>query len=461
MGERFDCVIVGAGPAGIFAALELSEVSGLRIALFEKGRDIGKRFCPRVDMKNCERCFPCNLICGWGGAGAFSDGKLTLSSDVGGNLSDFVDQDELNLLLHDVDSVFVRFGAPGVVYGEEGERINVIKDKAIQAGLRFIPIKIRHLGTDNCFEVLRNMRNFLAQKITLYNNCPIEGILVDGGKVMGVRTADGREIHAHFVIVAPGRAGSSWLKKEAERLNLKTTNNPVDLGVRIEVPDVVTSPLTNIVYDPKLIYNTRSFDDKIRTFCFNPNGEVVTEFYEGIITVNGHSYKRRKTRLTNFALLVSTNFTRPFDDPISYGKYIAGLANTLSGGVLLQRLGDLKIGRRSTHSRIQKNIISPSLHDATPGDLSFVLPYRFLCNILEMIDALDCLFPGLSSPHTLLYGVEVKFYSLRLSLSNCLETEKENLFCIGDGAGITRGLIQSSASGVIAAREIKRRIGIR
>ena len=285
----------------------------------------------------------------------------------------------------------------------------------------------------------------------------VKGLLVKNGVVEGVETVDGEKFYGRYVIVAPGRGGAEWLQTEAQALGLKTLNNPVDVGVRVEVLAAVMEELTNVLYEPKFVYYSRFFDDQVRTFCVAPYGEVISESYDGVLTVNGQSYAERKTENTNFAILVSTSFTEPFKDPIAYGKYLARLSNLLSGGILVQRLGDLEAGRRSTPERIARSIVTPTLKNATPGDLSFVLPYRYLADIREMLEALDKIAPGIHSRDTLLYGVEVKFYSSRLELSNSLETKIRNLFTIGDGAGVTRGLIQASASGVIVAREILRR----
>jgi len=283
-------------------------------------------------------------------------------------------------------------------------------------------------------------------------------ILVDGGRVAGVST-DESKIYGRYVVLAPGRSGSEWLVSEARRLGLNMTSNPVDLGVRVEAPAAIMEELTNILYEPKFVYYSKQFDDKTRMFCVCPYGRVITERYEDIITVNGESYFDDKTKNTNFAILVSTMFTEPFKEPIAYGKYIARLANIISGGVIVQRLGDLRRGRRSTPERISRSIVEPTLRSATPGDLSYVLPYRYLTDIVEMLDALDRVAPGIASDHTLLYGVEVKFYSSRLKLSNELETEIGNLYAVGDGAGVTRSLMQASISGIIAARSILRREG--
>jgi Uncharacterized FAD-dependent dehydrogenases len=301
------------------------------------------------------------------------------------------------------------------------------------------------------------MRQELEGKVEIKMRKDVKGLLVKNGVVEGVETVDGEKFYGRYVIVAPGRGGAEWLQTEAQALGLKTLNNPVDVGVRVEILAAVMEELTNVLYEPKFVYYSRFFDDQVRTFCVAPYGEVISESYDGVLTVNGQSYAERKTENTNFAILVSTSFTEPFKDPIAYGKYLARLSNLLSGGILVQRLGDLEAGRRSTPERIARSIVTPTLKNATPGDLSFVLPYRYLADIREMLEALDKIAPGIHSRDTLLYGVEVKFYSSRLELSNSLETKIRNLFTIGDGAGVTRGLIQASASGVIVAREILRR----
>jgi len=302
------------------------------------------------------------------------------------------------------------------------------------------------------------MRKHLNGKVDVRTRTEVKGLLVKNDVVEGVETTKGERIYGKYVVVAPGRSGAEWLKCEAQGLGLKTLNNPVDIGVRVEILSSVMEDLTGVLYEPKFVYYSKSFDDKVRTFCVAPEGEVIMESYDGILTVNGQSYAERKTRNTNFAILVSTSFTEPFREPIAYGKYLARLTNLLSGGVLVQRLGDLQAGRRSTEERIERSVVVPTLKTATPGDLSFVLPYRYLADIREMLEALDVISPGVNSKHTLLYGVEVKFYTSRLVLKDCLETKKiRNLFTIGDGAGVTRGLVQASVSGVIAAEEITKR----
>ncbi len=457
--NKYDVVIVGAGPAGIFTALELSKNSDLSILIVEKGNSIEKRHCPMQKIKKCVHCQVCSVISGWGGAGAYSDGKLNLSTEIGGFLNKYIAKNELKKLIDYVDSLYVQYGAPQKVFEPHPEIVEKIKGEAIKHGLVFIPTKIRHIGTEKCFEVLKSIKDSLEQRIDSIFNVNAEKIIVENKRVSGIVLKSGKSINARFVVLAPGRGGSAWLEAEARRLKLKTELNPVDIGVRVEVPASVCEPLTSICYEPKFIYNSKTFDDIVRTFCVNPNGEVVRENIDGIWTVNGHSYSDRKTDNTNFAILSSTYFTEPFKEPILYGQNIARLANFLGQGVLIQRLGDLKRGRRSTPERISRNPIQPTLKDATAGDLSFVLPYRYLVNILEMLEALDKIMPGINSPYTLLYGVEVKLYSMRLKLSSCLETEIENLFAAGDGAGVSRGLIQASVSGILIAREILKRHG--
>lgn len=458
--KKYDVMIVGAGPAGIFSAMELIENNrGLKVLIVEKGKDIDKRQCPmEIRDISCNKCPECDLLSGWGGAGAFSDGKLNLSPEVGGFLSRYVDKETLLSLIDYVDRVYVKMGAPEEIYGTDTETIRELERLASKNDLILIPSKIRHIGTDMCRGLLKKMRENLNHRVDSLFDIEAENILTEDGKVKGVRLKNGEEVFSDFVILAPGREGSRWLEGEVKALKLTLLQNPVDIGVRVEVPAPVFEHLTNATYEPKLIYYSKLFDDRVRTFCVNPYGEVVKEYLKGIWTVNGHSYAQRRTNNTNFALLVSTVFTEPFNEPISYGAYIARLANFLGQGVIVQRLGDLHSGRRSTHERIAKGIVQPTLKDVTPGDLSFVIPYRYLSDIIEMLEALDRIAPGVNSRHTLLYGVEVKFYSMQLKLTNNLETEIANLFAVGDGAGVSRGLVQASVSGVIAAREVLRRI---
>ncbi len=463
MPDKYDVIIVGGGPAGIFAAMELCQAPDLSVLLLEKGKDIDSRTCPFADKGiSCPPCSPCDLVSGLGGAGAFSDGKLTLSAEVGGRLIDYLGLKGTEDLVQYVDSIYLKFGGSKRVYGN-GDEVEELVRRATLADLRLIPMTVRHLGTEHSRDVLREMREFLSGRVEVKVDTAARAVLTEDGTVRGVETEDGQCFECRYLIIAPGREGADWLAREADRLRLTLQINPIDVGVRVEVPEAVLRELTDALYECKLEYYSKSFDDRVRTFCVCPAGEVTMESTGGsdpVTTVNGHSYAERKTNNTNFALLVSTTFTEPFRDPIAYGRYLARLANILSGGVIVQRLGDLMEGRRSTNERIARGNVRPTLKSATPGDLSFALPYRHLKSIIEMLGAMDRLAPGVASRHTLLYGIEVKFYSLRLALSNSLESEIANMFAAGDGAGVTRGLVQASASGVVAAREIMKRAGV-
>jgi uncharacterized FAD-dependent dehydrogenase len=461
MAKIYDVAIVGAGPAGIFASLELCN-AGLDVLLLDKGGEIDARVCPVQNRSGCcALCSPCHLVSGFGGAGAFSDGKLTLSTRIGGRLKELIGLDQAQALIDYVDSIYLKFGAPPKVYGI-GEDTTELEREAASAGLTLTPVKLRHLGTELCHETLEAMQNYLSSKLDIRLRTTIKHIIVEDGVVKAIETSNGENLSCRYLILAPGREGAEWLCNEAERLKLSLNSNPVDVGCRIEVPMTIMEKLTSTLYESKLEFYSKSFNDRIRTFCMCPGGEVIMESTGGsdpVITVNGIGYTQPKTKNTNFAILVSTTFTEPFHEPIAYGKYLARLANVLSGGVLVQRLGDLMDGHRSTQARLQDSPIEPSLEVATPGDLSFALPYRYIKNIVEMLQAMDKLVPGVASQQTLLYGIEVKFYSSQLKLTPCLETEIGNVFAAGDGAGVSRGLVQASASGIVAAREILRRLG--
>lgn len=456
MRERYEAVIVGAGPAGVFAAIELIR-SGVRdVVIVEKGKDISERSCP-ANEQGCVSCERCDIVSGWGGAGAFSDGKLTLTGEVGGWLAEYVGEAALESLIEYADEIWLEFGADDHVHDPEPEAAARLERAATLAGMALTPMRIRHLGTDRSPRVLAGMRDHLVSRgvEVLMSTCA-RSLEVEKGRVTGVTLADGQTLSAPAVIVAPGREGAEWLASQAASLGIGLANNQVDIGVRVETPAPVMEPLTDELYEAKLTYFSRRFGDRVRTFCMNPYGEVTTESYGDVVTVNGHSYAEERTPYTNFAALVSQSFTHPFKEPITYGRSIARLANLLGDGILVQRLGDLRAGRRSTPKRLADSIVTPTMPSATPGDLSSVLPYRHLTDILEFLDAMDALAPGVAAPSTLLYGVEVKFYSSRLDLDSDLQTPVRGLYAIGDGAGVTRGLVQSGASGVVAARAVVR-----
>ncbi len=453
----YNVAIIGAGPAGIFSALEIMKLKpDWKVVLVEKGNKIEKRKCfIREGQRVCLNCKKCGLLCGWGGAGAFSDGKLTLTPDVGGHLVDYMSRDKVKDLINYTDSIYLNYGATDTIYGLDKEAFADIEREATKAELKLVHSPVRHLGTERSLNVLKNMQDYLDERVTILNNTVADKLIVENEQVKGFVTTKGEEIRAEYIIIAPGREGADWLTKEFAENKIGMVNNAVDIGVRVELPAPVMEPLTSKLYESKLIYYSPTFGDEVRTFCMNPYGEVVVENYNGIATVNGHSYANTKTANTNFALLVSKKFTEPFKEPIAYGQHVARLANMLSGGILVQRFGDLLDGRRSTKERIDSSPLIPTLSCATPGDLSLVLPYRQLLSIIEMLYALDKIAPGVASRYTLLYGIEVKFYSARVKLTDEFETEGvKNLFTIGDGAGVTRGLIQASASGVHVAQVI-------
>jgi len=462
--DRYDVIIIGAGPSGIFCAYELKRLDpAIRIKMIEKGRSIEKRSCPKRKTKVCVGCKPCSITTGFAGAGAFSDGKLSLSPDVGGTLPDILGYDEAAEVIHEADDIYLKFGADSHVYGvDKQEEIEQIRAKAIRANLKLIECPIRHLGTEEGYKIYTRLQEQLqADGVDIDFMTMVDNILIEDGVVKGVVTDKGKTYYADEVVSGVGREGSEWFSNICREHHIQTKVGTVDVGVRVEVRDEIMKELNETLYEAKLVYYTPTFDDKVRVFCTNPSGEVSTEYYDdGLAVVNGHAYKSldMKTKNTNFALLVSKNFTAPFNSPIEYGKHIAQLGNMLCDGkILVQRYGDFKRGRRTTEERMVRNNIVGTLRDAVPGDLSLVFPHRIMVAIDEMIQALDKVTPGIASDETLLYGVEVKFYSNKVIVDKKFETNIHGLRAMGDGASITRGLLQASANGLVVARSIVER----
>ena len=452
----YNVAIIGAGPAGIFTALEIVKLKpDWKVVLIEKGARIEKRVCLlREGYKSCPSCKTCGLLCGWGGAGAFSDGKLTLTPDVGGHLVDYMSFKDVENLIQYCDDIYLEHGATEVVYGRNRNEFADIERAATLAELKLVHSPVRHLGTEKSLHVLKHMQDYLEDKIEIINNKTVDKLDIENNKIKGFTLSDGTKIDSEYVVVAPGREGADWFSKELIKNGVELINNAVDVGVRVELPAAVMEPITSRLYESKLIYYSPTFGDEVRTFCMNPNGEVVSENYNGIQTVNGHSYADKKTQNTNFALLVSKKFTEPFKEPITYGQHVASLANMLSGGgILVQRFGDLLDGKRSTPDRIKESIIKPTLECAMPGDLSLVLPHRILTDIIETVYALDSVAPGTANDDTLLYGCESKYYSVKPQMDDNFSI-MPNVYVVGDGSGVCRGLSQSAAMGLYVAEKI-------
>lgn len=457
--KNYDVAIVGAGIAGIMAAYELVTKSDLSVVLFEQGNSIYKRVCPIVDGKvnSCINCNACSIMKGFGGAGNFSDGKYNLTTAFGGWLTDYISDKEVMELINYVDEINVKFGATTETYSTKTPEALAIEKRALEHDLHLLHATVKHLGTENNLNILKGIYEFLKDKVEIKCNMGITDIAVkDEG--YEVTTINNETYSSKYLIAAPGRAGAEWFSNQCKKLDIPLINNQVDIGVRVELPARVFEHVTDAVYESKLTYRTNCHGDRVRTFCMNPYGHVVMENVDGLVTVNGHSYSDPALRSenTNFSLLVSSRFTKPFNDPYQYGKRIASLSNLLGGGVIVQRFGDLVKGNRTNEHRLSQSTVIPTLN-ATPGDLSLVIPKRQLDDIIEMIYALDKLAPGTANYDTLLYGVEVKFYSAKPELNNELETKYKNFFAIGDGAGVTRGLAQAAATGVYVARNILKR----
>ena len=451
---KYDVIIIGAGPGGIYAAYDLVHLNPeLKIAVFEGGHTLEKRRCPidGVKIKSCIGCKSCSIMSGFGGAGAFSDGKYNITNDFGGTLYEYIGKTRALELMRYVDEINMRYGGEGTkLYSTAGTKFKKI---CMQNDLHLLEASVRHLGTDINYIVLENLYAELKDKVTFFFDTPVESVaVVEGGYEV---TCAGEVYTCTNCVISVGRSGSKWMEEVCRSLNIPTESSRVDIGVRVELPAEIFSHLTDELYESKIVCRTKKYGDRVRTFCMNPKGAVVTENTNGIVTVNGHSYEdpAKQTENTNFALLVAKHFSEPFKDSNGYGESIARLSNMLGGGVIVQRFGDLIRGRRSTAQRISEAFITPTLH-ATPGDLSLVLPKRILDGIIEMIYALDKVAPGTANDDTLLYGVEVKFYNMEVDVDEKLQAKYDGLYIIGDGSGITHSLSHASASGVYVARTI-------
>ena len=452
---NYDVIIIGAGPGGIFSAYELlQKAPTLKIGVFEAGNPLEKRRCPidGVKVKNCVKCKTCAIMNGFGGAGAFSDGKYNITNQFGGTLHQYIGKSEAISLMQYVDEINLAYGGAGTkLYTTANTEI---KKLCLQNKLHLLDASVRHLGTDKNYVVLENLYALLKEKVDFYFNTPVEHIVKNADETYTVSIKDG-EHTARYCIVSVGRSGSKWMEQVCREMEIPTLSNRVDIGVRVELPASIFAHLTDELYESKIVYRTEKFQDLVRTFCMNPHGAVVAENTNGIVTVNGHSYEdpAKHTENTNFALLVAKHFSHPFTDSTGYAESIARLSNMLGGGVMVQRFGDLIRGQRSTPARVAEGFLTPTLA-ATPGDLSLVIPKRILDGIIEMIYALDKIAPGTANDDTLLYGVEVKFYNMEVQLDENLETLHKNLYVIGDGSGVTHSLSHASASGVFVARRI-------
>lgn len=452
--KNYDVIIIGAGPGGIFSAYELmNKNSDLKIAVFETGHELNKRKCP-IDgdkVKSCIRCKTCAIMNGFGGAGAFSDGKYNITNDFGGTLYEYIGREKAIELMNYVDKINCEYGGASTkMYSTAGTDF---KKKCMQNKLTLLDASVRHLGTDINYIVLGNIYDKMKDHIDFYFDTPVEELVkTDKGYRVSCK---GEEYESAYCIVSVGRSGSKWMEEVCRKMDIPTKSNRVDIGVRVEIPSVIFEEITDELYESKIVYRTEMFEDLVRTFCMNPHGIVVNENTNGIVTVNGHSFEddNKKTDNTNFALLVAKHFSEPFKNSNEYGESIAKLSNMLGGGVIVQRFGDLERGRRSTPGRIAEGTVRPTLA-ATPGDLSLVLPKRILDGIIEMVHALDKIAPGVANDDTLLYGVEVKFYNMEVSLDENLETKYKGLYVIGDGSGVTHSLSHASASGIFVARKI-------
>ena len=468
--KKYDVVIVGAGPAGIYCAYELIEKDhNLNVLLIEKGFDIFNRRCPVLEHKiakcpivrGVSGCQPaCSITDGFGGAGAYSDGKFNITSEFGGWMTDYLDSSIVEDLIHYVDDINLKFGATTQITDPTTPEVIDIEKRAIAVGLKLLRAKVRHLGTEQNLEILKRLYRHLEDKITMIFKTKVTEVIIEDSVIKGVKTATD-EYLADKVVLAVGRDGAKWLSDVCTSNGIRMTNNQVDVGVRVETNDIIMEEINRTLYEGKFLYKS-SVGTTVRTFCSNPSGHVVVENHSGIMLANGHAYNDPKlgSKNTNFALLVSHKFSEPFDKPNEYASEVSRLANQLSkGSVIVQKYGDIKRGRRSSQKRIDEGFVRPTLKEAVPGDLGLVLPYNTMISIIEMVEALDHVTPGIASDHTLFYGVEAKFYSARPEVNNKFETKISGLYVAGDGAGLTRGLAQAEANGVGVARDIVKNLG--
>ena len=452
----WDVIIIGAGPAGMCAANELAD-RGIGVLVIDRGRDIKERHCPMEEAGKCAQCKQCDIMCGVGGAGTFSDGTLNLRPDIGGDLAAIMGDNPAAWALVDyVDGMFLKYGAPERLYTADGAQVERLKRSAASVGVHFIEISQRHMGSDNAPRIIENFENDLKSRGTVFRlNAQVRDLLIEDNTCTGVLLEHGEKLSSRFTLLCPGRIGGEWVNTLVKRHGIDAKHGAIDIGVRVEVPSIIMDHITKINHDPKFHIRTKRYDDFVRTFCTNEHGFVVKERYEGFIGTNGHSLKSRRSDNTNFAFLVRTELTEPLEDTTRYGKSVSKLATTIGGGnPILQRMGDLRRGQRSTWSRIRRNPVKNTLEDVTPGDISMAMPHRIVMDIIEGLEKLNEVIPGVASDSTLLYAPEVKFYAMELQVSPELATSTKGLYAAGDGTGLSRDIINAAATGVIAGRAI-------
>jgi uncharacterized FAD-dependent dehydrogenase len=461
MAEKYDVVIIGAGQAGMFAAYELLNDKKLKIILVDQGKDIKNRHCPMKETIQCAKCSPCNIMCGVGGAGTYSDGTLNLRYDIGGNLMDYTKDEHMAMeLVEEVDKIYLKFGCPTKLYGTDVEGITDLKRRAASLGVKFVDIPQRHIGTDKAPVIIDKFAEYLKENgVDFSLQAKVDDLIIENDKCVGIKLVDGKEIRGKYVLIAPGRVGAQWLNEVVNRHKIKAKCGPIDVGVRVEVSSLIMDPVIKINRDPKFHIRSKTYDDFVRTFCTNYEGYVVKEKYDSFIGVNGHSMSEKKSGNTNFAFLVRVELTEPVEDTIKYGRSIAKLASNIGGGKpMIQRLGDLKKGKRSKLKAIMENPVQNTLKDVTPGDISMALPHRIVTDVIEGLDKLNEVIPGVASDSTLLYAPEIKFYATQVAVNSNMETSVANLFAAGDGAGLSRDIVNAAATGILAAKGILNKI---